>query len=119
MRNVLENGVFYAANKLYGLTFKERTDLPKYHPDTWTYEVFDRDGKPLAIFIWDPYARAYFAAETLGVLDRTHADMFKAVHIRRSLPVQGVTPEQFGTFYAQHGVDAKQFTAMMQSFGVE
>ena len=68
---------------------------------------------------WDPYARAYFAAETLGVLDRTHADMFKAVHILRSLPVQGVTPEQFGTFYAQHGVDAKQFTAMMQSFGVE
>ncbi|WP_072755301.1 M3 family metallopeptidase [Thermomonas hydrothermalis] len=58
MRNVLENGVFYAANRLYGLTFKERTDLPKYHPDTWTYEVFDRDGKPLAIFIWDPYARA-------------------------------------------------------------
>ena len=68
---------------------------------------------------WDPYARAFFAAETLGVLDRTHADMFKAVHILRSLPVQGVTPEQFGTFYAQHGVDAKQFTAMMQSFGVE
>lgn len=58
MRSVLENGVFYAANKLYGLTFKERTDLPKYRADTWTYEVFDRDGKPLAIFIWDPYARA-------------------------------------------------------------
>ncbi|TCT26020.1 M3 family metallopeptidase [Thermomonas haemolytica] len=58
MRNVLENGVFYAANRLYGLTFKERTDLPKYRADTWTYEVFDRDGKPLAIFIWDPYARA-------------------------------------------------------------
>ncbi|MFN7182941.1 MAG: M3 family metallopeptidase [Thermomonas haemolytica] len=57
MRSVLENGVFYAANKLYGLTFKERTDLPKYRADTWTYEVFDRDGKPLAIFIWDPYAR--------------------------------------------------------------
>ena len=58
MRNVLENGVFYAANRLYGLTFKERTDLPKYHPDTWTYDVFDKDGKRLAIFIWDPYARA-------------------------------------------------------------
>ena len=68
---------------------------------------------------WDPYARAYFAAETLGVLDRTHADMFKAVHILRSLPVQGVTPEQFASFYAQHGVDAKQFTDMMKSFGVE
>ena len=68
---------------------------------------------------WDPYARAYFAAETLGVLDRTHADMFKAVHILRSLPVQGATPEQFASFYAQHGVDAKQFTDMMKSFGVE
>ena len=58
MRNVLENGVFYAANKLYGISFKERTDLPKYHPDTWIYDVFDKDGKRLSIFIWDPYARA-------------------------------------------------------------
>ncbi|WP_297173201.1 M3 family metallopeptidase [Thermomonas sp.] len=58
MKNVLENGVFYAATQLYGITFKERTDLPKYHPDTWTYEVFDKDGKPLAMFIFDPYARA-------------------------------------------------------------
>ncbi|MDI1253582.1 M3 family metallopeptidase [Thermomonas sp.] len=58
MKNVLENGVFYAANKLYGVTFKERTDLPKYHPDTWIYDVIDKDGKPLAIFIFDPYARS-------------------------------------------------------------
>ncbi|MCC7463847.1 MAG: M3 family metallopeptidase [Gammaproteobacteria bacterium] len=58
MRNVLENGVFYAAGRLYGISFKERTDLPKYHPDTWTYDVFDRDGSRLAIFIFDPYARA-------------------------------------------------------------
>lgn len=58
MKNVLENGVFYAATQLYGITFKERTDLPKYHPDTWTYEVFDADGTPLAIFIFDPYARS-------------------------------------------------------------
>ncbi|WP_297179910.1 M3 family metallopeptidase [Thermomonas sp.] len=58
MKNVLENGVFYAATQLYGITFKERTDLPKYHPDTWTYEVFDKDGTPLAMFIFDPYARA-------------------------------------------------------------
>ncbi|HET6397012.1 MAG TPA: M3 family metallopeptidase [Pseudoxanthomonas sp.] len=57
MKNVLENGVFYAATQLYGITFKERTDLPKYHPDTWTYDVFDADGKQLAIFIFDPYAR--------------------------------------------------------------
>ena len=58
MKNVLENGVFYAANKLYGLSFKERTDLPKYRPDTFTYDVIDSDGKQLAIFIFDPYARA-------------------------------------------------------------
>ena len=58
MKNVLENGVFFAATKLYGITFKERTDLPKYHPDTWIYDVFDKDGERLSIFIFDPYARA-------------------------------------------------------------
>ncbi len=58
MKNVLENGVFFAATKLYGITFKERTDLPKYHPDTWIYDVIDKDGKPLSIFIFDPYARS-------------------------------------------------------------
>jgi peptidyl-dipeptidase Dcp len=57
MKNVLENGVFYAATKEYGITFKERTDLPKYHPDTWTYDVYDKDGSLLSIFIFDPYAR--------------------------------------------------------------
>ncbi|MFE0499475.1 M3 family metallopeptidase [Lysobacter soli] len=58
MQNVLENGVFYAAGQLYGLKFKQRTDLPKYHPDTWVYDVFNEDGSQLAIFIWDPYARS-------------------------------------------------------------
>src|SRR3546814_11694650 len=58
MKNVLENGVFFAANQLYGISFKEHTDLPKYHPDTSVYDVFDKDGSQLAIFIFDPYARA-------------------------------------------------------------
>lgn len=58
MMNVLENGVFYAATQLYGITFKERTDLPKYHEDTWVYDVFDKDGSHLSIFIFDPYARS-------------------------------------------------------------
>ena len=57
LNNVLENGVFYAATQFYGITFKQRTDLPKYHPDTTVYDVFDKDGKPLAIFISDMYAR--------------------------------------------------------------
>lgn len=57
MKNVLENGVFYAAGKLYGLSFKQRTDLPVYHPDVITYDVFGADGSQLAIFIADMYAR--------------------------------------------------------------
>ena len=57
LENVLENGVFYAANQLYGLTFKQRTDLPTYNPDVTTYDVFDANGEQLAIFIADMYAR--------------------------------------------------------------
>jgi peptidyl-dipeptidase Dcp len=55
--NVVENGVFYAANQLYGLTFRRRTDLPVYQPDVRVYDVTDADGKLLAIFIADMYAR--------------------------------------------------------------
>ncbi|KGM57737.1 dipeptidyl carboxypeptidase II [Lysobacter arseniciresistens ZS79] len=58
MKNVLENGVFYAANQLYGLSFKQRTDLPVYHEDVTVYDVFDKDGSQQAIFIFDPYQRA-------------------------------------------------------------
>ncbi|MGV4412806.1 M3 family metallopeptidase [Chryseobacterium sp. T1] len=54
---VLEKGVFYAAEKFYGLTFKKRTDLPVYHPDVVVYEVFDHDGKSLAIYYLDFYTR--------------------------------------------------------------
>jgi peptidyl-dipeptidase Dcp len=57
LNHVITDGVFFAANKEYGLTFKERHDLPVYEPDVRVWEVFDRDGKPLAIFIGDYYAR--------------------------------------------------------------
>lgn len=50
-------GVFYAANRLYGITVKERSDLPKYHPDVRTWEVYDKDGSLMAIFMGDYYAR--------------------------------------------------------------
>jgi peptidyl-dipeptidase Dcp len=56
--HVLFDGVFYAANKLYGLTFKERHDLPVYEPSVRVFDVFDKDGTQLAIFIGDYYARA-------------------------------------------------------------
>jgi peptidyl-dipeptidase Dcp len=55
--NVLEKGVFFAANQLFGITFKERSDLPVYHPDVRTWDVFDADGSHLAIFVGDFYAR--------------------------------------------------------------
>ncbi len=55
--SVIENGVFHAANLLYGLTFRRRTDLPVYEPGVRTYQVFDADGSELALFIADMYAR--------------------------------------------------------------
>ena len=57
LNQVLENGVFYAANQLYGLTFSERKDLPVYHPDVRVFEVEDADGKPLALFYCDYFKR--------------------------------------------------------------
>lgn len=55
--NVLENGVFYAATSLYGITFLQRTDLPVYNPDMRVYEVFDKDGTGLALFYCDFFQR--------------------------------------------------------------
>ncbi|MBB3169002.1 M3 family metallopeptidase [Simiduia aestuariiviva] len=58
MDSVLQNGVFYAATRLYGITFKERKDLPVYHPDVRIFEVFEENGDTLALFLFDPYARS-------------------------------------------------------------
>src|SRR5260370_8563408 len=55
--NVLQNGVFYAANQLYGLTFKERKDLPVYAPGVRVFEVFDANGSTLALFYCDYFKR--------------------------------------------------------------
>jgi peptidyl-dipeptidase Dcp len=55
--NVLEKGTFFAATKLWGITFKRRTDLPTYDADVRVYDVFEENGAHLAIFVVDPYAR--------------------------------------------------------------
>ena len=55
--SVLINGVFYAANRVYGLEFKERNDIPTYHPDMRAFEVFDKDGKSKALFFCDYFRR--------------------------------------------------------------
>lgn len=57
LTSVLENGVFYAATKLYGITFKKRTDIPTYHEDVVVYELFEENGDPLGLFYGDFFAR--------------------------------------------------------------
>ncbi|MCA1818032.1 MAG: peptidyl-dipeptidase Dcp [Acidobacteria bacterium] len=57
LNRVLQDGVFFAANKLYGLTFKERKDIPVYNPDVRVFEVFDADGSSMALFYADYFQR--------------------------------------------------------------
>lgn len=57
MQSVIHDGLFFAMNKLYGITFKERKDLPVYHEDVTAYEVFNADGSAIGLFYMDPYAR--------------------------------------------------------------
>ena len=57
LSRVLKDGIFFTANRLYGLTFKERTDLPVYHPDVQVFEVFDADGKSMALWYCDFFKR--------------------------------------------------------------
>lgn len=69
---------------------------------------------------WTPYARAFYAAEALGVLEQSHEAVFAAIHLQRTLPVgANVGPEQLAPFYAQYGVDAKRFAEAYNSFGVD
>lgn len=65
---------------------------------------------------WEPYARAYYTAESLGVVDKTHQDLFDALH-RDHIPMR--TIDDLATFYAEHGVDKAKFLATANSFEVE
>ncbi|WP_448099501.1 M3 family metallopeptidase [Polluticoccus soli] len=57
LRNVLEKGVFFAAEKLYGIGFRQRNDFPVYHPDVVVYELLEENEAPLGLFYFDPYKR--------------------------------------------------------------
>ncbi|HEX4872240.1 MAG TPA: M3 family metallopeptidase [Nevskiaceae bacterium] len=57
LNRVLVDGAFFMAKGLYGLSFKERPDLPVYHPDVRVFEVFEDDGRTLGLFLFDPFAR--------------------------------------------------------------
>lgn len=70
--------------------------------------------------MWDNYAKAYYTAEAMGLVNQTHDAMFRAIHIDKSLKGErGMdTPEEIAAFYAAYGADPKQFTSSMQSFAV-
>lgn len=64
---------------------------------------------------WDAYARAFYAAEQVGVLERSHAEVFKALHQERSLPLQSVSPQELATFYANYGVEPQRYIDALRS----
>ncbi|MEE7559352.1 thiol:disulfide interchange protein DsbA/DsbL [Xanthomonas sp. Kuri4-2] len=68
---------------------------------------------------WDAFARAYFAADALGVAKRSHRAMFEAIHDKHSVPSQNVSPEELAAFYAGYGVDPQRFVATLKSEAVE
>lgn len=69
---------------------------------------------------WENYAKAFYAADALGIVPQTHEEMFRAIHIDRSLKGErGMdSPEDIAAFYANYGADPKQFVSSMQSFAV-
>jgi peptidyl-dipeptidase Dcp len=95
LNNVLQNGVFFAANKLYGLTFKERHDIPVYQPDVRVFEVFDADGKSMALFYTDYFKRdnkgggAWMSSfmDQSGLMG-THPVVFNVANFQKPAPGQ-------------------------------
>lgn len=74
---------------------------------------------PAAFDLGDRYARACFAAERLGVLDKAHADLFEAIHQQQSVPMHNASLDELATFYRQYGVDAARFKAAATSPAVD
>lgn len=69
---------------------------------------------------WIPYAHAFYAAESLGLVDKTHDAVYDAIHAKNSLPGEGDKPTAapIAAFYANYGVSAEQFTNAMNSFAI-
>jgi thiol:disulfide interchange protein DsbA len=70
---------------------------------------------------WIPYAKAFYVAESMGLVGKTHTALFKAIHIDQTLPGEGKTPDEaaVAAFYGKYGADPKQFLAAMHSFAID
>jgi thiol:disulfide interchange protein DsbA len=70
---------------------------------------------------WIPYAKAFYVAESMGLVGKTHTALFKAIHIDQTLPGEGKTPDEaaIAAFYGKYGADPKQFLAAMHSFATD
>lgn len=68
---------------------------------------------------WDAFARAYFAADILGVAKRSHRAMFEAIHEKQTVPTQNVAPEELAAFYAGYGVPQQRFVETYKSQAVD
>lgn len=68
---------------------------------------------------WVPFARAYFAAQSLGIAQRSHAAMYEALHTSQTLPLSGATPEEIATFYQRYGIAPARFLAAYRAPGVD
>ena len=68
---------------------------------------------------WQPYAKAYYTAQAMGLSAKTHDAVFKALHDERSLPINNASPQEIANFYARYGADAEKFAATMESQGIE
>ncbi|GAB1594675.1 thiol:disulfide interchange protein DsbA/DsbL [Lysobacter claricitrinus] len=68
---------------------------------------------------WIPFARAYFAAQTLGVAERSHSAMYNALHIEQALPMSDASPEEIATFYQRYGIAPARFVTAYNSRAVD
>lgn len=85
-----------------------KASLPEYASFDYMPAIFNAQ--------WEPYARAYYTAQSLGVLDKTHQALFDALH-RDHMPIRSV--DDLASFYSQHGVERAKFLAASGSFEVE
>ncbi|GBQ11379.1 peptidyl-dipeptidase DCP [Swaminathania salitolerans LMG 21291] len=122
LHTVLTDGVFYAANQLYGITFRPRKDIPVYNPDVMVYEVRDKDGSPLGLMYFDYFKRdnksgGAWMSNFVGQSDllKTRPVIYNVANFTKAAPGQPqlITSDDVTTMFhefghALHGLFASQ-----------